>query len=82
MLIVDPQHPTVDVDAAPHLVELSEAHNVGFQPRNEVHFSECVMSTVLTGEDDGASFLDLVDGAVTELDGAANLGVELGEDVP
>jgi hypothetical protein len=39
------------------------------------------MSTVLVGEDDGASSLDLGDGAITELDGATNLGVKLGEDV-
>jgi hypothetical protein len=27
VLVVDPQHPTVDVDATPHLVELPKAHN-------------------------------------------------------
>jgi hypothetical protein len=39
------------------------------------------VSTVLTGEDDGASSLDLGDGAVTKLDSAADFGVRLGKDV-
>jgi hypothetical protein len=81
MLIIDPQHPTVDVDATPRLIELPEAHNVGLQPWIEVHSSECAMSTIIAGEDDGASSLDLGDGAIAKLDGATNLGVELSEDV-
>jgi hypothetical protein len=39
------------------------------------------MPTILAVEDDGALALDLGDGAVTELNGVTNLGVELGEDV-
>jgi hypothetical protein len=71
----------VNVDAAPCLVELPETHNAGLQLWNVVHSSECVVSTGLAGEDDGASSLDLGDGAVTELDGAADLGVKLDRNV-
>jgi hypothetical protein len=81
VLVIDPQHPTVDVDATPRLIELTEAQNACPQPRNEVHSSDYAMSTILAVEDDGALALDLGDGAVAELNGAANLGVKLGEDV-
>jgi hypothetical protein len=82
LLVVDLLHSTVDVDATLHLVEPSEAHNAGPQPRNEVHSSECAVPTVLASEDDGTLALDLGDGVVAELDGAVDLGVKLGEDVP
>jgi hypothetical protein len=40
------------------------------------------VSTIFVGEDDGGLALNLGDGAIAKLSGAANLGVELDEEVP
>jgi hypothetical protein len=72
----------VDVDATPHLIELSEAYDASLQARDVIHSNEGMVASILAGEDDVATALDLGDGTVAEFHHAADLEVELGEDLP
>jgi hypothetical protein len=82
VLIKDPQHAMVDVNATPYLIELAETNDARPQPQNEVYSGEGTVTSILVGEDEGALAFNLGDGTVTELDRAPDLEIDLGKDVP
>jgi hypothetical protein len=72
----------VDGDATIVLVELADAEDACLQLCDVVHPDEGAVLAAHTDDDDVASALNLRDGAITKLHLAADMGVELGEEVP
>ena len=78
-------------DVRPHLVkldprglkvvfiELTQAHNVSLEPRDEVDAGQLVVLASLADEQDGVAPFDLDDKAVAKFHRPANLQVKLGE---
>jgi hypothetical protein len=82
MAILDMQDPVLDLHAQAILIQLSQADDGVPQRGDVVDTDEQLVLAGLGGEDDGADALDLHGGGVPELDGASNVGVELGEELP
>ena len=61
------------------LIELTQAHNISLESRDEVDAGQLVMIASLADEQDGAVPFDLNDGAVAEFHHPANPRVKLGE---
>jgi hypothetical protein len=78
MLIVDAQNATVNVDTTARLIQLA---NADLQSRDVIHPSERAVLTAIAGEDDRVAAFNPCDRAITELDGAIDLGVKLGEEL-
>ena len=77
-IVANLEQPTLDVNVAVGLIDLTQAHKVSLEPRNEVDISQLVVLTTLVDEQDGVAPFDLDDGDVPELYHPANSRVDLG----
>ena len=64
--------PVLDGNVAASLIELTQAHNVSLEPRDEVDAGQLMVLASLADEQDGAAPFDLDDGAVAEFHRPAN----------
>ena len=80
--IPNAKHAVLDLHARAILIQLSQADDGVPQRRDVVDAGEQPMLAVLGDEDYGAGALDLYGGGIPELDGASNVGIELGEELP
>lgn len=79
LLVPDVEKAVADADVAAILVELTEANNVGVEPRDEVHSRKRSVLAGLGLKNDGTGSLDGDLGSIAETNGSADLSVEIGE---
>jgi len=79
--IPNAKYAVLDLHAQAILIQLSQADDGVPQRGDVVDAGEQPMLAVLGDEDDVAGALDLYGGGVPKLDGASNIGVELGEEL-
>ena len=81
-IIIDLESPALNGDEAVDLIELTQAHKVSLEPRDEVDTGQLTVLASLADKQDGSTPFDLDDGAIAELHRLANPRVELGERRP
>jgi hypothetical protein len=79
--VEDAQDAVLDVDVAAHLIQFPKTNDAGLEPWDEVDTREGAVPAVLAREDDRPSPFNHRDGSITKADSAADLRVELDEDL-
>jgi hypothetical protein len=79
--VEDAEDALLDDDLEVVLVHLSETHNIGSEPRDQVDSAEPTVFAGSEGKENGALPLDVDHQPVTELDGVSLTAVKLEEDM-